>query len=288
MNHGGYFGQLSIAMKTTIAACSAALLLFAAFRAGAGIIAGPITNPNNGHDYYLLTPNTWTASEAEAEDLGGTLAVIKNAAEQEWVFSTFGSYGGTNRNLWIGLHRQWQGGPFVWVTQDVQPGYVNWADNQPDNGGGIESCVQIIGKMGNWPAGKWNDLADNGSAWAIVPNGVIEVPGKSNEKSLTEKEKSLIGTWYESGNPERAAWITGTKNLLFLITHDRHAARLIFTPDGFIFDADRIHGEIADDKIVWGNGTWWSRRPAGYRIAGATSPEAGKTQSPANPANAEK
>src|ERR1017187_5437640 len=87
-------------MKTTIALCGAALVSFAAiFHIRADIIAGPITNPANGHDYYLLTPNTWTASEAEAENLGGTLVVINNAAEEEWVFSKFGAYGGTNRNL---------------------------------------------------------------------------------------------------------------------------------------------------------------------------------------------
>jgi len=49
-------------MKTIIASCSAALLLLAAIQSRAGIIAGPITNPANGHEYYLLTPNTWTAS----------------------------------------------------------------------------------------------------------------------------------------------------------------------------------------------------------------------------------
>ena len=94
-------------MKSTFAICGAAILLSAVtFRAGAEIIAGPITNPANGHDYYLLSLNCWTISETEAESLGGTLAVIDNAGEQEWVYSTFGSYGGVNRGgLWIGLHR---------------------------------------------------------------------------------------------------------------------------------------------------------------------------------------
>ena len=36
-----------------------------------GILLGPVTNPANGHSYYLLTQNTWTASEAEAVALGG-------------------------------------------------------------------------------------------------------------------------------------------------------------------------------------------------------------------------
>ena len=81
---------LNSIMKTIISTTTA-LLLSTILHATAEIIAGPITNPANGHDYYLLGANTWTASEAEAENLGGTLAVIRNAAEQEWVFSKFGS-----------------------------------------------------------------------------------------------------------------------------------------------------------------------------------------------------
>jgi hypothetical protein len=90
------------------------------------------------------------------------------------------------------------------------------------------------------------------------------VPGKSNEKHLSKGEKALVGTWYESGHADRPAWIVSTENLLFLITHDRHAARLILTPEGFIFNTDRLHGEIVKDTILWSNGTWWSRKPADY------------------------
>ena len=102
-------------MKTNITNyCAAAILLLAAIPATAEIIAGPVTDPANGHDYYLLAANTWTASEAEAENLGGTLAVIPNAAEQEWVFSKFGS----NGDYWIGLHRKVYGGPFFWPAEE--------------------------------------------------------------------------------------------------------------------------------------------------------------------------
>jgi hypothetical protein len=100
------------------------MLFFAALNSDADIIAGPITNPTNGQDYYLLAPNSWTASEAEAENLGGTLAIIRNAGKQDWVVSQFGSYGSTKHDLWIGLRRQWPGGPFVCVT-GAKPDYVN-------------------------------------------------------------------------------------------------------------------------------------------------------------------
>jgi hypothetical protein len=245
-------------MKTNIITLGAATLLFAATSSRAGIIAGPITNPANGHDYYLLTPNTWSASEAEAENLGGTLAIIRSAAEQEWVFSKFGDYGGTNRNLWIGLRRQWQGGPFVWADGEHLD-FFNWAPGQPDNTGGVENCVEIWAN-GTWDGhGLWNDWGDANFCY-----GLVEVQGKSNEKALSEKEKSLIGTWYESGDASRPAWITGTENKLFLITHDHHAARLSLTAEGFIYNSDRLHGEIVKDKILWSNGTWWSRKPSEF------------------------
>src|SRR6266853_2638017 len=59
-----------------------------------GVLAGPILNPVNGHSYYLLPKSTWSNAEAQAVRLGGHLATIRNAAEDHWVYSTFGSYGG--------------------------------------------------------------------------------------------------------------------------------------------------------------------------------------------------
>jgi hypothetical protein len=245
-------------MKTTIAVCSAAIMLSAVtFRAGAEIIAGPVTNPANGHDYYLLAPESWPAAEAEAENLGGTLVIIRNADEQKWIFAKFGHDGNKERSLWIGLHRQWQGGPFIWMDGS-RLDYANWCSGQPDNGGGVENCVHMWADAHN--GGGWNDAVENTSLYAVV-----EVPGKSDEKALTEKEKSLIGNWYESGRPDRQAWIAGTDNKLFLITHDRHAARLTFMREGVLYDADRQFGEIVKDRILWSNGTWWSRKPAEYK-----------------------
>ena len=222
-----------------------------------------ITNPANGHEYFLLTPNSWSASEAEAENLGGTLAIIRNADEQKWVFSTFGDYGGTNRNLWIGLHRQWQGAPLTWVT-DEKPTYSNWSSGNPDNAGGSENCVHMYNPR-DVQAGKWNDFSDAGTTGDPLC-GVVEVPGKSQEKSLTEKEKNLIGAWYNNGDPEQPCWIAGTDNLLFFVDQNKDASRAVYTPDGLIFSPKwKQHMEIIGDKILWSRGNWWSRKPAEYK-----------------------
>src|SRR5213594_729280 len=64
-------------MKIILSLATVALGL----NAQAGILAGPIVNPLNGHSYYLLSQNTWSNAEAEAVALGGHLATIRNAAE---------------------------------------------------------------------------------------------------------------------------------------------------------------------------------------------------------------
>ena len=131
----------------------------------------------------------------------------------------------------------------------------------PNNAGGVENCVEISQAEHR---GAWNDANEN-----QIRNGVVEVPGKTNEKSLTENEKALIGTWYASGDHEHPCWIAGTENKLFQI-YDGRATRLIFTVEGPLFLANGIRGEIVKDRILWSNGTWWSRKPAEYQASEKT------------------
>ena len=108
------------------------MMLMATTTGRASILAGPIINPANGHVYCLLSENTWTASEAEAEALGGTLAIINDAAENDWIYSTFSMFGNTPRGLWIGLTDKDREGTFVWVTGDPLV-YINWGGGEPAN-----------------------------------------------------------------------------------------------------------------------------------------------------------
>ena len=96
------------------------------------ILVGPQVNPANGHVYYLLTPATWTASENAAVSLGGHLTTINDAPEQAWVFGTFGTVGGVDRSLWIGLNDQAVEGNFVWASGETSA-YTHWLPGQPDN-----------------------------------------------------------------------------------------------------------------------------------------------------------
>jgi hypothetical protein len=266
LTDGHFHNHSSTNMKKSILCSSLALCLLAAVipSVRAGVLAGPVANPANGHDYYLLSPATWPAAEAEAETLGGTLAVIKNADEQKWVFAQFGTNGEKGINLWIGLHRQWPGGPFAWVT-DEKVDYVNWADGQPDNGGGNENCVHMWGEY--HIGGFWNDAAEATTLYAVV-----EVPGKANEKALTAREKSLVGVWYNNGDPDQRCYITGTDKLIFVIDQNTDASRLIDTPEGFFFSPKwKQHVVLLDDKILWSRGNWWSRKPVKFKMAARDS-----------------
>jgi len=249
-------------MKITFILAVAALSLFiTSHRAAAGILSGPISNPVTRHDYYLLTPNTWSASEVEAEQLGGTLAVIRNSAEQEWVFSKFGAFGGTNRSLWLGRYKHWPGGPFLSVT-DERVDYFNWDPGEPNNTGGGENFIQMLTN------GKWNDNIDTGNPVC----GVVEVPGKSNEPALTDKEKSLLGSWYNNGDPDQPCYLAGTDKLLFAIDQYRGTTRVIDTPEGFLFSPGwKQYAILTEDKILWSRGNWWSRKPVKFKMLAAPS-----------------
>jgi hypothetical protein len=115
----------SSSTNVVIACIAFTFLSFAS--ASAGILEGPVTNTANGHTYYLLTQNTWTASQSEATRLGGHLATVRNAAEQSWIYQTFS---GTKRNLWIGAVDFTGDGVFRWIS-DEPISYTNWAPGEP-------------------------------------------------------------------------------------------------------------------------------------------------------------
>jgi len=78
------------------------------------ILSGPITNPANGRQYYLLDKSTWTAAESQAVSMGGHLATVRNAAENAFIFSTFSHFAGEPRDLWVGLSDDGHEGTFAW------------------------------------------------------------------------------------------------------------------------------------------------------------------------------
>src|SRR5260221_1172960 len=167
-------------MKTTIALFGSILLaiFLTSVQVYGGILSGPFVNSANGHSYYLLTSNIWTASQAEAVSLGGNLVTINDVAENDWVFETFSA---GQRNLWIGLYDPELNGAFSWLDGTVLA-YSNWDTGpspQPDRGN--EHWVFMArSDLGlGLTARKWHDLVDGPASafpWIGPVFGVVERP----------------------------------------------------------------------------------------------------------------
>ncbi len=111
-------------------------------------LAGPIRNPNNCNDYYLLDLAIWPEAEETAVVLGGHLATINDATENEWVRANLANYGSTGRLVWIGFTDEVVEGTFEWVSG--QPaGYTNWSAGEPNNIGD-EDYATMDPNTGTW------------------------------------------------------------------------------------------------------------------------------------------
>jgi subtilisin-like proprotein convertase family protein len=123
------------------------------------IVAGPYLDPATGHYYYLLGATNATTSEAWATALGGHLATVNSANEQNWIFDNFANYGDVNHNLWIGLTNT-AGTAFGWSSGETN-GYTNWLSGQPLNTAGARNYTFIRGNT-NSPSGLWVCANNNG------------------------------------------------------------------------------------------------------------------------------
>src|SRR5687767_1058733 len=175
--------------------------------ARAAVMAGPITNAANAHAYYLLSSNTWTASESEAVGLGGHLATINDAAENQWVVNTFFPLTGVPyASLWVGLNDAANEGQFVWASGEPVT-FTYWSPGEPNNLGGADYA-----SIDAPPTGSWNDLTDIPNpptygvveVWTPLPVAVTQpadqfMPGSARLNGLANPSGSPTLAWFEWG-----------------------------------------------------------------------------------------
>jgi hypothetical protein len=136
-------------------------------------VGGPVYNPANGHNYYLLSAATWDSAEAFSQSLGGHLVTINNAAENNWVYANIIS-GHPDLNPWTGLNDM--GSPGVWHWASGEPAtYLNFASGEPNGVGSPPYGVNIF-PANPYPdfAGQWNDAP----IYNVI-QGIAEVPEPS-------------------------------------------------------------------------------------------------------------
>jgi len=183
----------TIFMATTITRLIFASCFFLAAVIQASPLSPLIVNPNNHHSYLLLNAATWKASEAEAVALGGHLATIRNQAEEDWIFKTFGNYSGNQHLLWIGLSDTAKKFHFSWSSGE-SASYTRWAPGEPNNVGNGEDFVAIF-YPNHDQRNKWNDWNDRVTDPIGLPmNGVVEIiPSEAvNETNAANFVNNLV------------------------------------------------------------------------------------------------
>lgn len=152
------------------------LPLLATQTSSAQLLSGAIYNPANGHNYYLGNSMTWASANTLATSLGGYLVTVNDATENTWIANTFGSWGSSPRQLWLGLTDQQQEGVHVWLNGDTST-YRNWAPGEPNNGWPAfpdEDAVTMWNPASGFPFSSWTDSPFDQSHFPV-----IEVPEPS-------------------------------------------------------------------------------------------------------------
>src|SRR3954468_2122305 len=127
-------------MKTILAALS--LILMCHVVSAVSVVGGPVFNPANGHNYYVLSPATWNDAESFSESLGGHLLTINDAAENNWVYANIIS-GHPDLNPWTGLNDIGSPGVWHWISGEAAT-FLNFAPGEPNGIGAPPYGVNIF------------------------------------------------------------------------------------------------------------------------------------------------
>lgn len=149
------------------AALAIAVVVAAASLSHAQILQGPVHNPVNGSRYFVIEAADWHAARVFARSIGGDLATVNDAYENQWIGDTF-SAGGT-RKLFIGLSDADNEGQFAW-SDASSAGYRNWAANEPR----MDDYVTMQPTIGY----RWEMRRADYTNMAVVEvTGPVHVPG---------------------------------------------------------------------------------------------------------------
>jgi tRNA A-37 threonylcarbamoyl transferase component Bud32 len=102
--------------------------------------AAPVTRvfAVNGHRYQLMPGQfSWKEASNNAKSLGGYLATLTSAEENDWVWKTFSAHlpsmavrNVSTRGWWLGGAQEDEGKPWTWVTGEAFE-FARWGDGQP-------------------------------------------------------------------------------------------------------------------------------------------------------------
>lgn len=154
--------------------------------APASVAFGPVLNPANGNEYYLLTRGTWQQAQAAAITLGGHLVTIDNAQENEWIRTNFVRPFAIQ--VYIGITDQTIEGQFRWISGATVT-YTNWRATEPSNGTNEDYGVMSY-------TGEWNDVAGTVAVDAVVEVKRCRADFNRDNASNTTDIFEFLNTWF--------------------------------------------------------------------------------------------
>ena len=120
--------------------------------------------------YLIINIRTlkWSDARRTCQMLGGDLAIIKSADENNFVFTLLKKQKTiTDLGVWLGFVRK-ADNKLYWIDDTpLAKGYTAWSSGQPDNVS--EKCGNMFGSA-KGSEGKWNDLScDVTRYWKVAP-----------------------------------------------------------------------------------------------------------------------
>ena len=120
--------------------------------------------------YLIIDIRTlnWSDARRTCQMLGGDLAIIKSAAENNFIFTLLKKQKTiTDWGVWLGFVRK-ADKKFYWIDDTpLAKGYTAWGSGEPNNVS--EKCGHMFGKGSR--AGKWNDISCD-----VVPGHLKSTP----------------------------------------------------------------------------------------------------------------
>jgi len=134
---------------------------------------------HNNSSYYCSNTNnfTWHEANAAAQSYGGHLAIVDNAAENEFIRSSImADY------VWIGLTDENSEGNYSDVFGNPCS-YYNWSTGEPNNLNGTEHYVRLLRNNGHWT---------DRDQW-FEAEFIVEIPNTSNPAPECESVPNSVG-----------------------------------------------------------------------------------------------
>ncbi|MBX7208814.1 MAG: SUMF1/EgtB/PvdO family nonheme iron enzyme [Verrucomicrobiaceae bacterium] len=135
---------------------------------------------------------TWKEAKEKAEALGGHLATITSAAEDNWVVSQFQTRIAPGKTFWIGGIQEKPNLPWAWVSGEKFD-FTQWAASEPNNAKatGPKATPPYMLAYYSRPGTRmgWNDISESDPQWRDFTQGYLvewDAPTASAGKSTPE------------------------------------------------------------------------------------------------------